>query len=175
MIEIDVRSAHFDALQGVVAELNEALERELRAANQGIGLRANAEAKRILQSEVYNVPIPLKAGADRRLSAGAKVRSRTTKGSLGRWQRTGALKRAETWALRAEGRGAHAVVLTNGQAYAVYRHDLGTDRSSRKAGEQSGKSPTRVCEWQREAVERLRDWIRAEYAGAVERAIGRRP
>lgn len=177
MIEIDVRSAHFDALQGIVAELNAALERELRAANGRIGARVSGDARRILNEKVYSVEIPFRTGAtasQRRRFAGTSRQIERGR-RFRRWTRTGDLLRAETWALRTEGRGAHAVVLTNGMAYAVYRHDLGTDRSSRKAGEQTGQSPTRVCEWQREAVAKNRDWIREQYAAAVERALGRRP
>lgn len=65
MIQIDTHSASFDVLRDVAAHLNQSLEEELRLANQRIGAKLNAEAKRIMVREIYAVPIPLMASANR--------------------------------------------------------------------------------------------------------------
>src|SRR3569833_1857836 len=89
---------------------------EPSGAARKIGPVVSGEAKRILQNDIYNVPIPLKATADhglskvpvqlwahllasgafeKPLSKNAKVRGKTTKEKYGQWERTGALKRNE--------------------------------------------------------------------------------
>lgn len=162
MIEIRATSAAFGAVQDLVGELNAALERELRAANQRIGLHLNGQAKKLLQEEVYNVPIPLLASADRTfdmarvpeqlrpfvkeakfkkaLGAKNKVREQTTKGQYGQWERTRFLRDQEMFTLTTDSRGAGGVVLTNNANYAAARAALGgpnpPNRAGRKAGEQ---------------------------------------
>lgn len=138
-----------------------ACERELSAAAKPIAVLCGAETKKILQAEIYDVPIPLKPKSDRKLSAKAAVRSKTTKGKHGKWQRSGALKRRET----AYARGVN-VILENKQSYAASRHALGTP------GHRQIRSPgVRSVQWQKQAVERLLPRIRAIRRTAIRRVL----
>lgn len=210
MIEIQAGSANFGAIQDLVGELNAALEKELRAANTRIGLQMNAEAKKLLQEEIYNVPIPLLASADRTfdmarvpeqlrpflkeakfkraLGVKNKVRSQTTKGRYGQWQRTANLLRQEMFTLTIDSRGAGGVILTNNANYAAARAALGgpnpPNRAGRRAGEQrpqngkpdAQKSKTKaVGNWQFRVVRKNEQWIAVQYREAIARAIGRTP
>lgn len=195
MIEISVSSASFDALQGIVAEMNDALERELKAANAQIGAKLNGEAKRLLSEEVYSVPIPFTKAANRG-SATQKALSEKTKKRIfetstqrlkgqviRKWRRGGTLLHGEQW--KYLGTGEQGVILTNNTAYAAPRNALGgpnpPNRAGRKAGIQrpqpktpdAEKSKTRPIQWQLKAVEQNKDWIRLQYVGAIGRAIGR--
>lgn len=126
-----------------------AVERELKAAGRVLAPALNAEAKRIMQEQIYNVPIPLKKSSDRSLPTNAAVRRKTTKGKHGKWQRTGALKRRET--ARPVGM---TVVLENRQRYAPARHALGTSEGRRivSPGVQS-------VQWQTEALANKRAFV----------------
>src|SRR5687768_10892380 len=73
-----------------------AVVRELQVAARQLAPVMVSETKQIIQTEIYNVPIPLTKGADSRLGKKAVVRTKTTKGKHGKWQRTGTLKRSET-------------------------------------------------------------------------------
>lgn len=166
MIEITARGASFHLLSREVAQVNARLRRELQQAARRVGATVSGEAKRVMQEDVYNVPIPLKSSADRKLAASAKIRTRTTKGKHGQWRRTGNLKRQENWLVEAESGGIN-VILVNNAAYAAARSDLGTSRSSRQP-----RGNTRSVQWQEEAVRRRRDWIRDQYQEAIRRALG---
>lgn len=148
-----------------------AVLRNLSAAAVTIGNELTGHAKQILQAEVYSVPIPLKAASDRKLSPNAAVRKKTTKGKHGRWQRTGHLKRSES--SRPEG---PVVVLRNNAKYSAARAALGgpnpPNAAGRKAGVQTGKSPTRaVGNWQLRAVRRKRKRILELRRQAVLKAL----
>jgi hypothetical protein len=197
MLEISIDSAHFDALEGVVRELNAALERELRAANLQIGAKLNAEAKRLLSDEVYGVPIPLTKAANRgtktqkALSAKTKARIFNTstqrlKGqTIRKWRRSSDLLHGEKWAVLPEV-GRFSIVLLNHTAYASPRNALGGPNPPNKAGRKAGiqrpqpktpdaeKSKTRPIMWQLKAVEQNQGWIRLQYEGAIEKALGRK-
>jgi hypothetical protein len=137
-------------------------ERELNGAARVLGPELAAEAKKLLQSEIYNVPIPLKKTADRSLSKNAAIRKRTTKGAAGQWQRTGNLKRSEGW--RVEGA---TLYLTNNAEYAAARYTLGTSKSSRKI-----RTPTvRSVQWQEQAITAKRARILEVRRQAVLRAL----
>jgi hypothetical protein len=182
MIRLDIDSP-FAALRRELDDLNDRLEKELRASNTRIGQKVSADAKRILNAEVYSVPIPLTASGNRALSARSRVRKQATKGRHGKWTRTGNLKRLETFALKVEGRGSFSVVLVNAASYAAARAALGQpnppNRAGRKAGVQRAqtnlrpeeRSRTRPVAWQAEAVEANERWIGEEYAAAIERAL----
>lgn len=143
-----------------------------------------ADAKRILQDEVYNVPIPLKASADRHtdlskvpahlrpfvlarrqfknpLAADSRLRQKTTKGKAGRWKRSGNLKRSET--ARADGPN---VVLQNNASYSLARNNLGTP-----AGRKIKSPGIRSVQWQAKAVQLRRQWILERRRAAVLRGF----
>lgn len=143
-----------------------AIQRELQLSARILAPKVAAESKQIIQAQIYDVPIPLKAAADKRLSAKAAVRAKTTKGSNGKWMRTGNLKRGET----ASPDGVD-VLLTNNANYSAARNALGgpatINPSGRRAGVQrpqprtpdAQKSRTRSVQWQSEAIANKREEI----------------
>lgn len=145
---------------------------ELTVAAREVGILCNAQAKRIMQSDIYDVPIPpvaykMPVGRGGRRSRRALTASErrqqagTTKGSAGRWMRTGALKRREMF--RTEG---PVVYLTNDQRYAAARYTLGT------SGGRRIRSPGVLSvQWQRQAVLRNRRQILERRRRAVIRAL----
>lgn len=138
-----------------------AVERELAGAARQLGPELSADAKRIQQLRIYNVPIPLKASSERKLGANSPIRKRTTKGQHGKWQRSGNLKRSEGW--RTEG---VTLYLTNNTEYAAARDALGTARG-RKI-----KSPgVQSVQWQVEAITRKRARILEVRRRALLRAL----
>lgn len=140
----------------------QAVVRELTVEARVIGLTLNGDAKRLMASDIYSVPIPLKPSVERRTSADAAIRKRTTKGKKGLWRRTGNLLRSEVW----EQRGAN-VTLRNNAAYGLARNNLGTSKSSRQIRSQGVKS----IQWQAQAVLRRRSWILERRRAAVLRAL----
>lgn len=146
--------------------------RELSVAARELGALLNAESKSIMQSEIYDVPIPpvaykMEAGQGGRrrrrpLTASERRQQRnTTKGSGGRWQRTGALKRRETFKT-----SGPVVFLTNDQRYAAARYTLGTP-----GGRRIRSQGVRSVQWQRQAVLRRRRDILERRRRAVLRAL----
>lgn len=119
-----------------------AVARELAAAAREIAPVLNAEAKRIMQSEIYNVP-------EEESGTGRK-----------KWQRSGALKRGEN--AKAEGVD---VVMTNNQHYSRARNNLGTSE-----GRRLGKR-TRSVQWQAQALANRRQWVLEVRRRAVLRAL----
>lgn len=172
MIRIDTHSASFDVLQDVAAHLNQKLEEELRLANQRIGAKLNAEAKRIMVREIYAVEIPWsgKATVAERAKFAGTSRQRNRGRRIRRWVRSGDLLNNERVAFRTEDRGVFSVVLVNSMEYATPRYVLGLP-GHRQAGVQSGKSPTRSVQWQEQSVTDSRDWIREQYELAISRAL----
>lgn len=145
--------------------LNGELLRELRVANERIGAQVHASSKRLLQSEVYNIPIPRSAGGKQK------------------WRRGGDLKRSESFRLSANGL---MVILTNNSQHALPRHALGGPNPPNRAGRQSGeqqpqagapaaqRSRTKhVGHWQERAAQQNEAFIAREYRAALERALGR--
>lgn len=134
---------------------------ELSQAAKTLGAEISGESKRILQNEIYNVPIPLKKSADRRLGPDAKIRSKTTKGKLGKWQRTGNLKRSESYTTE----GA-TIILRNNARYAAARYVQGLPgrRPVVSEGVQS-------VQWQEEAIRKLRRRIIEVRRQAVRRGL----
>lgn len=155
-----------------------AMKRELAAAARELSTVIAAETKKIIQTEIYDVPIPLKKRADEKLSAKAAVRTKTTKGSQGKWSRTGNLKRSET----ASPDGVN-VVLKNNADYAAARSALGGPNPPNNAGRQAGvqrpqagvptaqKSRTRSVQWQSQAIENKRTIIVKARRESVLRAL----
>lgn len=155
-----------------------AVKRELGAAARTLSPVMAAENKGIIQREIYDVPIPLKAGADRKLGEKAALRKKTTKGSKGKWSRTGNLKRSET----ASPDGVD-VLMRNNAKYAKPRYALGAANPPNKAGRKAGtqraqpgipdaqKSQTRSVQWHSKAIEAKRGRIVAVRRAAVLRAL----
>ncbi|MDO8607691.1 MAG: hypothetical protein Q7R40_14225 [Phaeospirillum sp.] len=172
MIQIDAHSASFDVLRDVAAHLNQRLEEELRAANQRIGAKLNAEAKRIMVRDIYSVEAPFlkRATEKERAKFAGTSRQRNRGRRIRRWVRSGDLLNNERVAFRTEDRGVFSVVLVNAMEYATPRYVLGLP-GHRQAGEQSGESPTRSVQWQEQAVEEQQVWIRVQYEQAIERAL----
>lgn len=164
-----------------------AIRKELTAAARSFAPQFERETKRLLVDKVYSVPIPLKASADRAtdltnvppqlraqvlkrrqferpLPEKSKVRGKTSKGQYGQWQRTGALLRAEKG--RADGM---KIILSNGQEYAVARHNLGTDK-----GRKIVSPGVLSVQWHAEAVRNLGPALREARHEAVLRGL-RRP
>ena len=156
---------------GRMERRRDAVIRELSAEAPRIGAVVSGEAKRIMQTEIYNVPIPAKAylmplgTGGRRSRQGIKPGDSrlgtTTKGGLGRWTRTGHLKRSELWRVRGP-----VVTLTNNANYAAARNALGTP------GHRQIKSPgVRSVQWQQKAVLRQRAAILRMRKAALWRAL----
>lgn len=175
-------SSNAKQLQRAMLARPAALRRELNAAGREIGAVVNAEAKTELQEQIYNVPIPLTAGADRRLGAKSATRGKTTKGKHGQWKRTGNLKRGETY----QAKGAE-ITFKNVASYSAARAALGMpnppNKAKRKAGIQrkqakkpaAQQSKTRpVGNWQWTAILRKRAYILARRRAAILRALRRR-
>lgn len=134
----------------------------LNAAARTLGPELSAEAKRLMQTGIYNVPIPLTASANRRLGQNAAVRSKTTKEQYGVWSRSGNLKRSEGW--RVEG---VTLWLTNNAEYAAARYTLGTAQSSRKIRTPGVQS----VQWQEQAITNKRVRILEVRRAAVLKAL----
>lgn len=162
----------------------DAVVRELTREAGTIAAVLGGDAKRILQDEIYNVPIPLKASADRHtdlskvpvhlrpfvlarrqfrnpLAVDSALRRQTTKGRAGKWRRTGNLKRMET----AKAEGPH-VVLRNNARYSLARNNLGTS-----AGRKIRSPGVKSVQWQKQAVENRREWILERRRAAVLRGL----
>ncbi len=185
MIEISSTSAHFDALKDVAEGLNARLEAELRKANRDIGAVVTADSKELLQEEIDNVPIPLRRSANKKLTPGAKIRTKTTKGSHGQWSRTGNLKRSQTFRVESDGL---SVTVANTANYAAARAALGgpnpPNAKGRRAGSQRDQSHLDPAErsqtkavgnWIVRVVRRREGWIRDRYQAAIARALEARP
>ena len=167
-MEFGLRGPNLGALAREMERMNGRLAEELRDANRRIGIHVSGTAKRILQEKVYNVPIPLKASVERRTAPNATIRSKTTKGSKGKWTRTGNLKRMETYAFRSEDRGVFSVVLVNSANYSAARNELG------RSGKRKIRSPGVLSvQWQEEAAKRDTAFIRATYEQAISKALER--
>lgn len=124
-----------------------AVVRELTQAAREIGAEVSGESKKVLQEEVYDVPIPFKASATG--TQRKKLAGKTTKGKAGAWSRTGNLKRQENFTVEGP-----TVVLRNNAKYAVARFNLGT------ASGRPIKSPgVQSVQWQVEAVANKRTRI----------------
>lgn len=137
------------------------VNRELATAARRAGLVLNKASKETLQLKIYNVPIPLKASADQGLRPGAKTRQKTTKGKAGLWQRTGNLKRQETF--RTDGT---TIILTNNANYAKARFQLGLP------GHRQPKSPgVKSVQWQLEAIKQEQGYILKLRREAVLKAL----
>jgi len=135
--------------------------RNLSQAARTLGAEISGESKRVMQEGIYNVPIPLKASAEKQLGANAKVRSATTKGKHGKWSRTGNLKRAESWTTE----GA-TIILRNNAKYAAARYVQGLP------GRRPVVSPgVRSVQWQEEAILNMRRRIIEVRRQAVRRGL----
>lgn len=156
-------TSNVGALLKTMNQRKAAVLRELSVAARELAPVILAEDKQLIQSEIYDVPIPLKAGAARRLSPTAKIRSRVSKGKDGKWVRTGNLKRSET--VRAVGID---IVLKNNANYALYRNALGTP-----AGRKIVSPGVRSVQWQAQAVAKLLPRIRERRRRALLRALER--
>jgi len=200
MLELFIDPKDLEGMADYVRDLDNLLSRELEdAMRRRIGPKLSADAKRILSARVYGVEIPFRkrlrgkllAKARRQVGGGkkatpedvlAKVKGKFGGGSSGqpfrRWERAGDLIGAEGYEVRTDG-GDVELVLTNISGHARARNALGgpdpPNRAGRRAGEQSGLSPTKEVHWQQEAVAASRDWIRREILAAVGRAWEKRP
>ena len=174
----------FPAVIRELERLDGLLVDELRAANNDIGALISGEAKRIIASEINAVPIPLTAGADRKLGAKSATRAKTTKGKHGQWSRTGNLLRQESFKLSSEGRSSVAVTFHNNANYSAARSALGGPNppnvKGRRAGEQRAQSnvpPAQrsrtkaVGNWQERAVKLHEGWITRRYEQAIGKAL----
>ena len=133
-------------IASIIGKMNRrrgAVERELGGAARTLALELGAEAKRVMQDEIYNVP-------EKRSTSGRKA-----------WRRTGNLKRSER--ARAEG---VVIVLSNSANYAAARHALGTKDSSREP-----ISPQRSVQWEDQAVLNKRGRILSVRRAAVMKAL----
>jgi hypothetical protein len=139
-----------------------------------------AEARRVLQSEVYAVPIPLTRGANARLRPGSRVRQFVSKGRHGKWRRFGTLLGGE----RAEAEGPH-IVMQNTAGHAGARAALGQANPPNRAGRLAGiqrrqtgpaeeQSHTRPVQWQQMAVKNLRARVLEIRRKHVKRMLERR-
>lgn len=128
------------------------------AAREGARLLED-ESKRVLQAEVYSVPIPTRStGRSKRQATGFRAPKRQTA-----WTRTGELKESE----RAFPRGAD-VILLNDSDHAVARARLGTP------GGRAIVSPgVRSVQWQRVAARNVRGRVLEGRRRAVWRAYRR--
>lgn len=175
-----------DPFAGILRKLErlpERVDHELGQVNIRIGRRVVATARKILDREVYGVPIPLTAQANIRLKPGSKVRTWNRKGRHGQWRRTGELLRGETFAVSREGRGSHSVTLTNPCDHADARLALGQpdppNHARRRAGVQrdqsnrppSERSQTRPVNWRRDAIAAEAEYIEAQYAAVIGQAL----
>lgn len=143
----------------------EVIVRELERAAVLIGARLSAAAKKVMQEQIYDVPIPLRRSSDRLLARDSPIRKRTTKGRHGQWFRTGNLKRSEGW--RVEGT---TIILANNAIYSAARHALGSSRSSRKIRSRGVRS----VQWQTQAIRENREEILRIQREAVVRTFARR-
>jgi len=146
----------------IIARMNarkSAVVRELSQAAREIGAEVSGESKKILQADVYNVPIPFRAGAT--AAQRKRLAGKTTKGSAGAWSRTGNLKRQENFTIEGP-----TVILRNNAKYAVARFNLGTaqGRKIRSPGVQS-------VQWQTEAIAKKRTRILEIRRKALLRAL----
>ena len=171
MLEVTIDTRAFDAAIAVLAGFGEELERELWRAAQRVKAQLVGDARRHIITEIYNVPIPLKAGSEKTLSPKAAVRAKTTKGKHGRWQRfRGLINNENADVTRVS--GDVLARLFNNADYAIHRNSLGTP-GHRRSGQQSGNSLTRSVQWQEWAVRDNRDFIRDEFSAAIRRVFKR--
>lgn len=177
-------------IAGRMRRRQDAVIRELSTEARRIGAVVSGEAKRILQADIYNVPIPLLASAERDFAErgaikraryrtgkrrGEKMRAlspaaldalqaKATKGQYGQWERSGNLKRQELWRTRGP-----VVILTNNAEYAIHRYRLGTP------GRRKIRSPgVKSVQWQYKAALRKREAILRMRKAALWRAISGR-
>ena len=143
-----------------------AVTSELHGAARKVALELNAEAKRIMNRDIYSVEIPFNSrasAADRAEFSGTSTQR--SKGKVIRkWRRTGNLLRRE----RSKAVGTD-VVLTNDAAYARPRYTLGTPE-----GRKIRTPSVRSVQWQEEAVAAKRTFILRVRREAVLHALLRR-
>lgn len=132
---------------------------ELSTAARVIGREVHSESKRIIQRKIYDVPIPLKKSAEKRIGPAAKIRSRTTKGKHGQWERSGAIKRGETYQV-----SGPVVILKNNAGHAIYRYVLGLE------GHRKPKHTLSV-QWHAEAIGNKREFVLQTRRKAVLRGL----
>lgn len=158
MLSLSIKS-NLESLRRALSHLDEEMERELRHANQRIGVKVNADAKKTLQIDVYDVPTP------------------NIKGGKKQWRRTGNLKRQESWQVSSDGLSVRFV---NSAPYASFRAKLGTPGYPRRAGiqrPQTDKPPAQrsktlpIGRWQEVAALMNVEFTRSEYNDAIQRAL----
>ena len=132
----------------------QAVSNELEKAARALGPELSAEAKKIQQERIYNVPIPARRTA-------RNAPKTTTKGKAGQWQRTGNLKRSEGW--RVEG---VTLWLTNNAEYAGARYALGTP-----GGRRIITPSVQSVQWHAEAITKKRERILEVRRRALLRAL----
>lgn len=139
---------------------------ELSREAVGIKNELVAESRRILKSEIYDQPIPLKKRVSEQIRERYAQSSRQKVGGkdIRQWKRTGDLLREE----RGTTTGA-VVVLVNTKRYAGARYLLGTAQ-----GRQIKSQGVRSVQWQQEAVTRKRSMILKRRRAAVLRALRRK-
>lgn len=179
MVSPKIEFRGLDQLRRKLSHFDADLGEELIQASQRVGAQLSVASKRLLQKEVYAVPIPLTVAAERTLKASSPIRKQARKGRHGRWRRKGTLQQSETYALDRVSRGAQ-VRLVNNARHAAARAALGgpnpPNRANRRAGIQipddENPSKTRpVGDWHARVVKEKRGLIRAEYRDAVIRAL----
>lgn len=165
-----------------------AVKRELGVAARQLAIVAVASNKKIIQTEIYSIPIPLSAAADKRLSPGHRLRKATTKGHTqkikgkkvrtSQWTRENTIKQGES--ATADGTD---VVMRNNAAHAKARYALGAANPPNKAGRMSGsqraqsgvpdaqKSKTRSVQWHEKTIVNERTRIVSVRRHAVLRAL----
>jgi hypothetical protein len=150
-----------------------AILRRMRARGTAVALQSQAsarelapelaaEARRIIQEEIYSPPIPLKAKAPGKF---ANTRTKQVGGrSIRQWERTGELLRGE----KAVTRGV-TIILTNNAKHGGPRHRLGTPqgRAIRSPGVKS-------VQWRTQTLENMRARIVEVRRQGVLRGLRRR-
>lgn len=118
-----------------------AVARELRRENVEIAKDLTAESQRLLQADVYAVPV------------------KTSRTGRPLWRRTGELKAADRWVAQ-----GMAVLHRNKAAHYPHRHRYG------KPGGRPASPPQRASYWVTGAVARQARSIRARRRAAIARA-----
>lgn len=131
------------AILGAMLRRAGAVRRELTAAARVLGPELNAASKRLMQTEIYNVPVP------------------RGKGGRPRWRRSGGLKRSEGF--RTVG---PVLLLTNNARYARARFRLGTGE-----GRPIVSPGVRSIQWQVRAVTDNRERVLQVRRRAVLKAL----
>jgi hypothetical protein len=157
-------SSNVAAIQRRMERRRTLVVQELERAAVILGGRLSGQSKRLMQENIYDIPIPLKRASDRMLPRSSPIRQRTTKGKHGRWWRTGNLKRSEGWRTLGP-----SIILTNNALYAVYRYWLGTRR-----GRRIRTRGIRSIQWQARAVRTMWNQVMAVRREALVRALTRR-